>query len=581
MTETVPRADRHVRFRLTDIVLALALAVATCAVFWPVCGHAFLNWDDLDLIRDNPAYNPPRLDALPGFWTRSYLGFYVPVPYSVWGIVAWADTAVRDRGAQAAPDPHVFHALSLAMHVAAVVLAYILLRQWLRDRPGASIGAAIGAAFFALHPLQVEPVAWATNMYTPLSTALALLAAWLYDRSVRAQDEQRTAAMLWLYGSAAGAFVLSTLTKSSTVVLPLVLAAVDVWLLGRDWRLTIARLAPWLALAVPAIALTLLLHDAPYVKRPPILARPLIAADALAFYLTKVVWPARLIPDYGRSPQWLLGRTEMWLTWLVPAAAIALCIALRRRAPVLVAGFAVFVISLLPMLGITSFDFQTYSTVADRYVYLALLGPALIMAVAVAGQPIRWPAAAAGLAVVVVLAALTRHQVHYWRDSHTLFEHTLIVNPSSVGAHRVLAFTLATERDDAGAAEHYRAALHLKPDDAFSLYNLGNLYARQRRFDEAVEQYRRAVEIDPRNLRAANNLAVALALLGREDEALRELERVLHIDPRNADALTNRAVVYQQRGETKAAIDSYRAALRINPNHPQARKRLEELGAGP
>jgi hypothetical protein len=123
MNEPGPRGDQHVGFRLTDVILALALAVTTCAVFWPVCGHAFLNWDDLDLIRDNPAYNPPRLDALPGFWTRSYLGFYVPVPYSVWGIVAWADTALRDRSPQAAPDPHVFHALSLAMLVAAVVLA--------------------------------------------------------------------------------------------------------------------------------------------------------------------------------------------------------------------------------------------------------------------------------------------------------------------------------------------------------------------------------------------------------------------------------------------------------------------------
>jgi Tfp pilus assembly protein PilF len=301
-----------------------------------------------------------------------------------------------------------------------------------------------------------------------------------------------------------------------------------------------------------------------------------VAADSVGFYARKLIWPHPLAIDYGRSPEVALRLP--WVNALLAVTLAAAAIGLLRRAPTLCAGLAIALAALVPYLGLIPFDFQMNSTVTDHYLYLAMLGPAVVAAYLLRDRATPWWILAGVLLLALAIGSF--RQARTWRDSMTLFAHALNVNPDSFVAHHTRGFLLADQRDLAGAETEYRTALRLRPGDAEANTNIGNLLGNQNRIAEALPHYQRALDAAPRDTRKMNNLAIALALLGRYDQAETLLRSGLQIDGGCADLLhANLGNVLLAQGHREAAQEQFVRALELDPNSTIARNGLARIAA--
>ncbi len=541
------------RRSLLSVVL---LVVVVLAVFGQVANHEFLAWDDQRHILDNPQLSPVTWSSVGRLWVEPYWGLYIPASYTFFAAEATIAPRPLPDGAGRSPNPRVFHLGNLALHVACVLLVFAILRRFVCHN-----GAAVaGALLFGLHPVQVESVAWVSETRGVLCAAFSLLAIWLYFHSSglwgfaalsrqpprgRCPTEPGGAASktaIAYYVMASMAFLLALLSKPAAVAVPLVVVALD-WGLGRRPLLkALLRVSPWLLVAAGWVVATKIQQpdtQLPFV--PPWWLRPLVAGDALAFYLHKVLVPWPCGPDYGRTPAWVVQQWWIYVSWLFPAAALAVLACFPGRRQWLTAA-GVFGAWLLPVLGLVPFVFQRISTVADRYLYLAMLGPALVLAWLLARHWSRRSVTAAAT-VLCALAVLSFLQTRHWRDNQALIAHGLKVNPGSV------------------VAKEHR----------------GHLLAEEGRHSEAVKWYRSALRDHPQIDQLYINLAASLVALGHVDEAIEALREATENLPRQALIHCRLADLLLQQGEVEKAEDHYDAALRIAPDFGPAHLALGKL----
>jgi len=457
-----------------------------------VLGHAHVWWDDPENLFENPDFNPPTPRGLAHYWTRDAWGLYVPVLYTAWYPVARFE---YDASRTPALDPRAFHAASLLVHGLCALSVYALLRTAMRSSGTGPLPAAIGALVFAIHPVQVEAVAWISGMKDLLCGLFATLALWLYlgHASLNPRDAHSSWRRLTLYLLATLAFALALLSKPVAVVLPLLGIVLDRGLVRRSWPTVIAMQIPWIVLAIPVALVTRQVQPAVDVAAiAPPHVRPLVAGDALAFYLRQVLVPERLALDYSRAPEVVARQPWRWLMWAVPATlAVALWKVRTRARPALV-GAMLFVIPLVPVLGFVPFSAQEYSTVADHYLYLPMIGFALVAAWVASRFRAR---VALGIAVpaLVILGARSWFQTWHWRDTRALFTHNLAVNPRSWTAHVNLAADALLRGDGKAAERHARAAQAIRPDDPQIYQNLAMAYQLQGKQPEARDAIEEAV----------------------------------------------------------------------------------------
>src|SRR5688500_11290452 len=290
MPHAAPARSRSFSVRTLALVLLLVALVA--ATFAPVLENDFVDFDDHAFIRDNPDFNPPDWGAILRYFRGPYFGGAFPLTYVLIGAVS--EVAQTPQGL----DPRVFHAASVILHAACAVIVFFILRLLVTS----DVAAAAGAALFAVHPVQTEVVAWVMNLNTLLSAALSLLALWLYLLyATLARDAARPNRRRALIIAATIAFVLAMLARPLAMTLVLVALALDVGWLRRHWRRVVAPLGLWLALTLPFVVATQTLIRPPNVEAPPLWLRPIVALDAIAFYLWKIVAPLGFAPDYSRT----------------------------------------------------------------------------------------------------------------------------------------------------------------------------------------------------------------------------------------------------------------------------------------
>jgi hypothetical protein len=303
--------------------------LAVLGAYAPVVTHEFVNYDDDKHLTGNPRMNPPTLANAAKYWTDApgFFGLYIPVTYTAWTFVA----QLAYRPATASLNPHTFHIANLLLHVCNTVVVFLILRRllsrsatWEGEAPaepgptgqsgsaGASpsrvvcpdIAAALGALLFALHPVQVEPVAWTSGFRDVFGGLLALLTILQYVRYLQASSP---AARGRHYSFALFIFVLALLAKPTAVVVPLMLAGLDALLFRRPARQLVRSLLPMLLLAIAAASLARFTQPSTLLTDPaPLHWRPIVAGDAIAFYLLKLLWPASLGVDYGRTPRFTI-----------------------------------------------------------------------------------------------------------------------------------------------------------------------------------------------------------------------------------------------------------------------------------
>ena len=570
--------------RLRDIRFVLCLCAIAAIPFLPALGGAFTNWDDDVNVTNNPYVHAGVRDGLLPLLTRPYWHLYIPVTYALFwaGYHLWGDAAVG------------YHALNLACHLVSAVLFYQILKSILKSR----WAALLASAWWALQPLQVEPVAWITGLKDVLCGMFAL-ACWRLYIAWREQPADASAAprRRLLFCASWLAFLLACLAKPNVVLFPLALAGYDLLIGGRKWR-ELAPLALFLAMSLLTTCVTMKVQQPEQggVQMPhgPA-ARLLIAADSAAFYLEKLAWPASLSPIYGRSVEDGLRMPEAGLRVAALCAAVLIAALLGRRWWL---GALVFVAGWAPISGFLSFGYLAVSSVADRYAYLPALGAALAVGDLISRfdpvkeAPPAWPGILArGLACLWILAfaVLTWSQTAVWRNSVTLWERALACNPHP--SARVLAnygsalYRSSLELSRDGRKEEARHALEQAsnvlercvrehPDNAPGHYNLALVLQARGRYEAARAECLAALAQDSAR-------PDAWAALGSVDAAMKDYagcaeasQRALSLDPRNATAALNLGLAEMELNRPAEAVKALRGAVDVAPEDYEARFHL-------
>jgi tetratricopeptide (TPR) repeat protein len=491
--------------RLPDRWALLLLLLITLVVMGGVCFNQFTIWDDSFDIRQNAALLPPTVASMVHVWTTPTFALYIPVTYNVWGIISWA-TQFKNASGHIEQVPWAFHAVNLCVHLVAVALAFRVLRLLGLER----FPCFCGALLFAVHPIQVEAVAWASGLKDVLAGAFSLAAVeqyLLYAGQAQAAPRpgaQRSFAN-WHYAGALVAFVGAILSKPAAMMLPFIVAAVDRWAAGRSWRKVLPPAAAWLVVAIPLAVVARLHQDATNSPHVPAWTRPLIAADSIDFYLGKLAWPFDLTVDYGHSPASIVASGRCYWDWLFPALVAFALFAGRRQRPLPWLAGQIFVLGSLPTIGLSESGFQFYSTTADHYLYFPLFGAALALAWFLNAYPtIAWRSLA--LLALLACCGLSSHQVGYWKDDEALWKHQIAVNPDSFLGFTNLGVTYINQN------QAFRA---------IGLLNHGVALASPSRVKESL---------------ARNALSNALHQVGRLDEAIAQKRQTLSIE-RNTPGL--------------------------------------------
>ena len=549
---------------------AVLLVLATLAVFAGVLRNGFVSYDDELYVVNNPHVRTGLSAANVAWAFRS-------MEAANWHPLTWISHMTDVSLFGLAPGGH--HAVSLLLHAANVLLVFLLLRG-ATGKPGPSAAAA---ALFALHPLRVESVAWIAERKDVLSLFFGLLAVAAWGRWTRTREAGAYAGSLLLFAA-------SLASKGTFVTLPLLLLAADFWPLGRfasdpgergrrALRLVLEKV-PYAVLAAGASALTLSAQRRGGALEALSLAFPVRAENAVVSvvrYLGKTVWPSRLAVFYPYPD-------SASLAWKAAAAAVLVAaitvIAIRqaRRRPWLLAGWAWYVIALLPVIGLVQAGWQAY---ADRYTYVPSIGllAAVVWTLADAPRgrlPARVPAAAA-VAVCIVLAFLTVRQVATWKDSLTLYERAVAVTGPNETMQIDLGNELARRRRTEEASRHFAEALRISPGSKDALYALGSIAATEGRFPEARSRFAEAVRLHPDFTEARIQIAASYMRERRPAEAAAEAERIVASHPGSAEALYVWGAALDARGLAGPAEEKYRAALAARPDFAEAHQNLGEL----
>lgn len=525
----------------SDLLPGLLLALLVGVVYAPALGYGLV-WDDAFHFASNP-----HLDGLRGLWRiwTSRAGLYYPLTLTTfWGLKQVVGLT-----------PWIYHLVTVAFHAGTAVLAWL----WLRAL--GVHGAWLGAALFALHPLQVESVAWVTELKNAQSGFFFLLCLLLLERRC-----PRSALL---------SFVAALLSKTSTVMLPVVVLGVA-W-----WRATAGGASPWTALRAawtavaplqPYFVLALLAGgwtiweqlvssgargaEWDYGWR----LRGAVAGQAVWFYFFKFLWPHPLCFIY---PRWSIDVTE--IAAFLPAAALAgllLCLWFipQRAARHALAGLGFFLVVLFPVLGFFNIYFSRYAFVSDHFAYLPLLGLGALAAALVYGLPAPARRLAAA-ALVTGCAALTQQRLPAFRDEAALWADTLQKNPGAWMVLNNIGAGRQAQGDLAGARWYYEEALRHNPGHYEALVNLGSVLLDQDDPAAAVARYQHALELKPGYPVALVNLGLALSRLGRVDEALARFREALAVQPDLIDAHVKAAGVLERVGRFEEAAREWQAAL--------------------
>lgn len=550
-------------------LIALGLFLGTLLLFSRSWGHGFVNYDDNDYVTANP-------HVMSGLTPASVRWAFATGEISYWHPLTWlshqADWTLFGA------DPRGHHFVATLWHALNAVLAFLALRRL----TGAIWLSAIAAALFAWHPLRVESVAWVAERKDVLSGAFGLATLWAYAGYAHARGAGKTA-VGWYLASLA-LFAGGLMSKPMLVTLPLVLLVLDFWPLGRitrqAWPRLLGEKVPFLALSAAVSVVTVVAQRqvGTLSEVLPLGARLANAAVAVARYLGKCFAPFNLAVLYPH-PGW-------WPTAAVVAAGCligaitAVAWAQRFTRPWLLAGWLWFLIALLPASGVVQVGIQS---MADRYTYLPLIGVtvALLWTLrsALTAPSLRsfgWLAAAL---VLTGCAARTWHQQGYWRDSLTLFDHTVRVTSDNYLAYNNRGHALyAAGRVDEAIAD-YRRSLEINPAYADAGNNLGHALAERGQPAAAIPLYRTALAAKPGHREIMVNLANALSDLGQLDEATRLYEEVLTREPQHVNALNGLGVVLAQRGRLDEAVARFTTALQADPGNAAAHGNLGNVAA--
>jgi len=516
------------RWRVLGV--CIFLAVITFAVFGQTVHYEFVNFDDNLYVYDNPAVQKGLTWV--GFrWALTYGGI------GHWHPLTWLSHMLDCQLYGLNPGGH--HLTNVLLHTASVILLFLVLRRM----TGLLWRSAFVAAVFAIHPLRAESVAWISERKDVLSAFFFMLTLGAYVRYVR-----RPPSMI-RYGAVVLFFALGLLSKNMLVTVPFVLLLLDYWPLNRlsefSPRILLRRVAekiPLFVLTVGSCAATALVPEKLTARQLPIGLRMENAVVSYVTYLWQMFHPAGLACLYPNPVNYL----PLWQV----AGALGLLLAMsgavwvfHQTHPWLVVGWLWYLGMMIPVIGILQISYYVH---ADRYTYLPQIGLYLLLTWAAADLCAGWRhrrVMLGGLSSVILVALIfcAHAQTAYWRDSESLWTHTLACTSGNYVAHNDLGYALLKKGNVNEAIVHFQKSLKIKSDYTEAHINLGNALLKKGSADEAIVHYQKALQIKPDYTEAHINLGYALLKKGSADEAITCYQKALQIKPDSPEVLNNLA----------------------------------------
>jgi tetratricopeptide (TPR) repeat protein len=603
-------------FRYREYAVALLLAVVCLGIYWQVGGHEFIYFDDRLYVTEN-RYVLRGLSWENVKWAFGFSGKDQPYWHPLTWLSHMADVQVFGL------DSGIHHLVNVLFHAMNVVLLFFVLRLM----TGGVWKSGFVAALFALHPVNVDTVAWVAERKNLLSTFFWLLVMLNYYFYTRRPGVAR-------YGVLVGVFVLGLLSKPMLITLPFVLLLLDYWPLGRirfgqeacldrtgiegrDIR-SVRELfvSPAVLDKIPLIVLSLVsVYVSMYSLRVgesgislqavPLGLRLENAIVSYAGYLKEALWPFGLAPYYP-YPQGVPLLRVIWSLVLLISVTAGV-VRFGRRMPYLMVGWLWFLGTLVPVSGLVQAGL--WPAMADRWAYVPFIGlfimgawwvPELVKSLSARKEVL----AASAAAVLLALALLTSDQLEYWKNTVSLFTHALSVtgdndvvafglgvslmkegklepakeyltralkmNPNSFPAHNDLGLILSKQGDIPGGIEHFRKAIELSPKFAEAYNNLATLLIKMDKLPEATKILARALEIDPEYGEAYSNMGLALARQGRVDDAVRYLDKAARLSPYSASVYFTNGMIMAKLGRMDDAMRYFEGAARIDPSSEEA-----------
>lgn len=561
--------------RLRMLLLAAILAAATAAGYAPTFSAGFVDIDDADYVPENDVVKAGlHADGVAWAFTGARAGNWFPLTW----LSHMADVELFGE------DPGGHHAVNVAFHVANALLLFGLLLTLTRE----SVPSFLVAAVFALHPVQVESVAWISQRKTTLSTFFGLLAILGYARSVRPGGR-------WARAGSLVAFALSLLSKQSFVALPFALLLLDFWPLRRPaleppegclptlrgllrgWLRLVPEKIPYLVLSAAASLAALAAQGEAIATGAsfPLSVRLGNAVISTLRYLGSLLWPANLAVFYPLREEAVTPLLSGFCALLLLASTFAAWRLGRTRRPLLV-GWLFYLAMLVPVVGLVQVGAQS---MADRYLYVPGLG--LLVAVFYTlweileprlARPVFRKALAAGAAGLLLgLALLTYRQAGVWHDSVALFESAVAADPGNYVAHRALASQYFNRGDYVRARHHAEEGMKHPRDLGEILPIYGMALFQTGEPSRAIRQLEEATRVAPKNVTAFTNLAWAHLQLGHPELAAPPLEAALALDPESVRAHQLRAAAYLLQGRLEEAAASFDRVVTLDPKNFDAR----------
>ena len=547
-------------------LISLVLAVVTFVAYEQVRLNDFVIYDDEPYVTDNPNVNRGLSGkSIAWAFTSGHAGNWHPLTW----LSHMADCQVYGL------EPTGHHITNLLLHILNTLLLFgVFKKMTARLWPSAFV-----AAIFAVHPLHVESVAWASERKDVLSTLFWLLTMIAYVRYAERSGLGRYLFVALLFG-------LGLMAKPMLVTLPIILLLLDYWPLRRFDKSSIRRLVvekfPLFMLAAGSSVITFLVQNkGGAVAQLEFISLTTRIGNALLSYvgyIGKMIYPSGLAVLYP-FPLEGVGLWRPLLSAALLAGLTVFFVRLAGQRRYLLVGWLWYLATLVPVIGIVQVGIQA---MADRYTYIPSIGFFMIVAWGLGDLLNRWKhkrvVLIASALIVIVLATLgTRKQVMHWRNSITLFEHTLNVTEGNYLIHNNYGRALGLDGRLYEALHHCQKAAILKPDFAFAHYNLGVTVAAMGNFEQAIDHYQQALRINPDHAVAHNNLGMAFWNLGKIEQAIDHYQQALRINPDYAVAHYNLGLALTNIGKREQAIDHYQQALRINPDHAGAHNNLGNI----
>jgi len=536
-----------------------AIIIVTLLAYSSVFTAGFI-WDD-----DAYVINNQHLRSLDGLFSIWFEPGATPQYYPMVFTLFWVQFQLWGL------NPVSYHLVNILLHIANALLLWLCLR---RIRLPAAFWVA---ALFALHPMQVESVAWVTELKNVLSLFFYLFSLYAYLRFADADEDAPPAVKGGFYYAASLLlFLLALFSKTVSGSLPAAILLIRWWQTGRISRREVVNLLPFFALAVFLGRQTAQLEVSHVLAKGAewdfsAIDRLLIAGRAVWFYFGKLLWPHPLIFNY---PRWTID-AGVWWQYIFPASlCVVLYILWRLRQRVgrgLLAAALFFVGTLFPALGFFNVYPMRFSFVADHFQYAASIG-AFLMFCAATGMlqqklPLRYRYAEAiflGI-ILVVLSLLTWRQGLVYQNKLSLYSDTINKNPDSWFAYANRAAHYANTGRESLAIADLAESLRLKPDEADSLQTRGVLYVKQKEFDKAFADFDLSITIRPWRIDYYRNRCIAFKFAGRLEKALADADRIISMEPDDARNYLLRASIYEMREEYGRSLRDLNAALMLDP----------------